>query len=697
MRKFRVYVGLPLLAACASVAACSSEPDSGTPDLASRLEKDTGTQWTVYTDPRSHEVRFLAPKTPVQIAGATPEEKARTFFDRYRDALHTSGKSDEIRIVSTARDSRGGIHVRFAHLLPGTELPVFGSGSTAHFTEDGAVYWLETDFRADLADVDGNATVTKEQAIAKALAHVKSSCGALVAQREPTATAAELGVVSDPDTHAALAYRVPVSTDSQRCLAPMVFIDAKSGAPLKIEESAHGIQEPTVGGSLFHRAKDFRDVKPISITTVPGAPSRFQMVSDDASSTRVITRSFPSGAVIASSKVTEWDLSSPAKGAAVDAHFHTREALKFLRPFASGFQAHDRAFVFPLSLDVDVFVHENTEANGFGFNAFASFDSVAKRDTIHFGDGNFPTIPNALPFSAAYDVVAHELTHLVTAHTSNLTYARESGALNESFSDVMGAAAEHAREPNDQNNFLIGEGLFLPGVPGPMTVLRSMTAPRSTGNPDHTDDLIPCPASGPTVDNDECGVHSNSGIPNRAFSLIVAGGGLVKFVDGKPAGPRTLGVENGIGWESATELTYWATTGLTKDATFENAALAQIAEAGRMKDLAAGIAVTCAWHAVGVLKVAPEIEPFLLTTGCRPKPPPAPPPPPEPPPPGGACAGHGDALICDPLLPAQAIQCKNGAPLKDGTEFCADGKATCKQVSASDPTAVKDANGLVCE
>jgi len=148
---------------------------------------------------------------------------------------------------------------------------------------------------------------------------------------------------------------------------------------------------------------------------------------------------------------------------------------------------------------------------------------VNKIDTIHFGDGNFPAVPNALPFSAAYDVVAHELTHLVTAHTSNLKYERESGALNESFSDVMGAAAEHALFPDEKNNFLIGESLFDPAVPG-MTVLRSMTAPRSTASPDHTDDQIPCPASGPTTGatgNDSCGVHSNSGIPRRCVPRVI--------------------------------------------------------------------------------------------------------------------------------------------------------------------------------
>jgi Zn-dependent metalloprotease len=342
---------------------------------------------------------------------------------------------------------------------------------------------------------------------------------------EPAAQTPELGVLSDPDTHAAPAYRVDVSAQSADCLAPSVFVDAKSGAPIKIEERAHSL-EATVGGSRFFRLKDFRDVKPVSVTNVPGSSSKFQMISDDTPSTRVITRAFASQQVIQTSDIAHWDESSSAKGAAVDAHYHTRQALVFLRPFADKFMMHGRDFVFPLSLDVNVSVHDNSAANSNGFNAFALFDETKGMDLVDFGDGNFPAVPNALPFSAVYDVVAHEVTHLVTAHTSKLKYERESGALNESFSDVMGASAEHALFPDEKNNVLIGEALFDPAVVGPINVLRSMAAPRSTGSPDHREDEIPCPAAGPTPDNDQCGVHSNSGIPNRAFSLIVAGGSM---------------------------------------------------------------------------------------------------------------------------------------------------------------------------
>lgn len=698
MSNIRRYVAFPLLAACASLAACSSDPEPAAPGLAGQLEKDTGIKWTVYTDPRNHEVRFLAPETPVQIGAGTPEEKARAFFERYSAALHTSGKSDELRVVNSATDKRGGIHLRFEHFLPGTALPVFDSGTTAHFTADGAVYWLQTDFRADLADVDGNATVAKDAAVAKAVAHVKSSCGAF--QGEPTAGAPDLGVLSDPDTHAALAYRVRVSVHGETCSAPSVFIDAKSGAVLKIEERAHSI-DATVRGSRFELLRDAADVKTMNVSSVPAAAvPTFQMITADIPFTRVITRAFNQSRamsrVIESPKLTEWDQSSPAKGAAVDAHFHAQKSLEFLRPFADRFAAHRPAFVMPLSLDLNVFVHDNSQANSFGANALAEFDEINKTDNVHFGDGNFPKVPNAMPWSAALDLVAHEVTHLITAHTSKLKYERESGALNESFSDVMGASAEHALFPDEKNNFLIGEGLFFAGPPG-KSALRSMAAPASVGDPDHTESQKACP-SGPLADNDYCGVHSNSGIPNRAFSLIVDGGSLKKFVAGKAPEDRPIGVPQGIGWEQATELTYWATTGLSSTASFQIAALAQIAEATIVGGSEAFRTVTCAWHAVGVLKVSNVADTWFVSTYCTAPLPPTPLPPPSGPTAANVCTGHGDAVVCDPLVPVQAIGCKNGAPADPPiTEFCADLGQRCKQISAGDPTAVFADGVLVCE
>jgi len=183
----------------------------------------------------------------------------------------------------------------------------------------------------------------------------------------------------------------------------------------------------------------------------------------------------------------------------------------------------------------------------------------------------------------------------------------------------MGAAAEHALYPNDARNFTIGEGLFIPGIAG-ATALRSMVTPQTFSDPDHNDRKVPCsgtPRKGtPPEGNDYCGVHSNSGIPNRAFSLTVSGGSLYDFAAGRPV-LRPVGVPTGIGWDMATEITYWATTGLSPTANFENAALAQIAEAAIVGGAPAVLTVTCAWYSVGVFTPAVESDTFVVTPSRR--------------------------------------------------------------------------------
>ena len=80
--------------------------------------------------------------------------------------------------------------------------------------------------------------------------------------------------------------------------------------------------------------------------------------------------------------------------------------------------------------------------------------------------------------AGALDVVAHELTHGVTDYSSKLIYQGESGALNESFSDVMATAVEFYFQP-DRADYLAGEDVFTPGG------IRSLQNPTAYGDPDH--------------------------------------------------------------------------------------------------------------------------------------------------------------------------------------------------------------------
>jgi Zn-dependent metalloprotease len=135
-----------------------------------------------------------------------------------------------------------------------------------------------------------------------------------------------------------------------------------------------------------------------------------------------------------------------------------------------------------------------------------------------FGDGDGVVFNR---FTASLSVIGHELAHGVTQFSANFVYEGQSGALNESVSDVIGALVEQHRlgQTADQAGWLIGEGLFTDSVQG--VALRSMAAPGTA----YDDDVLgrdPQPAhmrDFVETEDDYGGVHVNSGIPNKAFHL----------------------------------------------------------------------------------------------------------------------------------------------------------------------------------
>jgi len=135
-----------------------------------------------------------------------------------------------------------------------------------------------------------------------------------------------------------------------------------------------------------------------------------------------------------------------------------------------------------------------------------------------FGDGDGEIFQG---FTRSVDVTGHELTHGVTQHTANLAYEGQSGALNESISDVFGSLAKQYQlgKSAAEADWIIGADLFQPGVNG--VGLRSMKEPGTAYDdprlgkdpqPAHMDDYV-------QTTEDNGGVHINSGIPNRAFYL----------------------------------------------------------------------------------------------------------------------------------------------------------------------------------
>ncbi len=136
-----------------------------------------------------------------------------------------------------------------------------------------------------------------------------------------------------------------------------------------------------------------------------------------------------------------------------------------------------------------------------------------------FGDGDGELF---LRFTKSLDVIGHELAHGVTEDEAALEYWGQSGALNESMSDVFGSLVKQYKlgQRADEADWLIGADLLAPGVNG--VALRSMAKP-GTAYDDPVLGRDPQPAhmnKYVSTLSDNGGVHINSGIPNKAFHAV---------------------------------------------------------------------------------------------------------------------------------------------------------------------------------
>jgi hypothetical protein len=172
----------------------------------------------------------------------------------------------------------------------------------------------------------------------------------------------------------------------------------------------------------------------------------------------------------------------------------------------------------------DVFERDSIDDQGLPLLATVHYDEDYDNafwdgTQMVFGDGDGELFNR---FTISLDVIGHELAHGVTEKESGLAYIRQSGALNESMSDVFGSLVKQYATSTTAGDadWLIGAELFTDQVQG--VALRSMKAPGTAYDdpvlgkdpqPAHMSDYV-------VTSSDNGGVHINSGIPNHAFYLV---------------------------------------------------------------------------------------------------------------------------------------------------------------------------------
>jgi Zn-dependent metalloprotease len=489
---------------------------------------------------------------------------------RDRSARSAIGNVDEFQVSKVEIDSLKMAHTKVQQTIGG--VPVWEGEAIVHLKSDGSLSTV-TDALHESISVNTEPNLSKEDALSAVIGNYRGRAK----MTEDAKVDMWIFRAEDRDH---LVYRVVTARldGTKHTSAPVVFIDAQTGE--KVWEY-NNLQTAT-GNSLYSGTVTF-DTSSVGSTYYLEDTTKkigtFNMNSTGNENT---------GTGGTQSRYTDtdnvWDATIQRVG--VDAQYGAVKTFDYYAAVhgrngidGTGGPGTTTAASGGAALIVSR-VHFGTSGaynNAFWFN-----------NQMTYGDGDGSTFSPL----ASLDVAGHEMTHGVTEKTANLTYANESGALNEGMSDIFGAMVERYTRGNVTNSdtWKIGEQVYTPATSGDALRYMANTHGNGTqtsgGNPDHYTERY-------TGTADSGGVHTNSGILNKAFYLTSESG--THHLSGVTT--------TGIGAADSEKIYYRALSVYMTAST--NFAAARTATLNAATDLFGGTsaqytAVATAWCAVGV-------------------------------------------------------------------------------------------------
>lgn len=485
---------------------------------------------------------------------------------------------DELREIKAETDGAGFTHKRFQQYYRGVKVEY---GTYYVHTKNGVIRSIN----GELKNIKGLATkpqVSKEDALQRAIAYIGASTymWEVPAQEEwakqlnndPSATfypQGELVVIEDEFATArdqkgkpVLAYKFDIY--AQKPLSrDLVYINAHTGEVVFKDAI---IKHAASTGTAATRYSGSRTITSDSYS----GSYRLRDVSrgNGVETYNCQTGTSYTAAVDFTDNDNNWssaEFNNTAKdNAALDAHWAAQMTYDYFK------LKHNRNSYDNAGAKVKSYVHYDKNYENAFWNG----------SVLTYGDG-------ATRFDAltSLDVGAHEFGHAVCTNTANLKYSNESGAMNEGFSDIWGAAVEYFAAP-EKATWLIGED-----IDKQRPSLRSMSDPNAESQPDTYKGDFWYSGTG-----DNGGVHTNSGVLNYWFYLLTVG----------KSGTNDIGnsfTVNGIGIESAAKIAYRTeSVYLTSSSVYADARTYSIQSAIDLFGEGSNevIQTTNAWHAVGI-------------------------------------------------------------------------------------------------
>ncbi|MES2702563.1 MAG: M4 family metallopeptidase [Bacteroidota bacterium] len=375
------------------------------------------------------------------------------------------------------------------------------------------------------------------------------------------------GNKNDRQLHLAYAFNIYADKPMSR---QDVFIDAATGAVL--------FSNSLIKHTAATGASRYSGTVPFITANVAASYRLYDSTRGSGVHTRNMNNGTSYGAATEFTSATNTWPNIPANNIALDAHWAGEKVYDYFLT-EHGRLSWDGADGILLQ-----YVHYSNNYNNAYWNGVA----------MTYGDGTGITAGGFSPLTSM-DVTAHEIGHGVCEATANLIYEKESGALNEGFSDCWGATIEQWSNPYEadampKNPWEIGEEIGT-------EPLRSMNKPLLQGQPNtygstNWFNVVGCTPGG---GNDQCGVHTNSGLLNYWYYLLVNGG----------SGTNGIGnayVVNPLGWTKSGAILYQTELALSSTATYADARTASINAATILYGACSPElqCVTSAWYAVGV-------------------------------------------------------------------------------------------------
>ncbi|PEI95299.1 bacillolysin [Bacillus pseudomycoides] len=514
------------------------------------------------------------------LTGATGKKAESVVFDYLNAAkgeykLGEKSAEDSFKVKQVKKDSAtDATVVRMQQVYEGT--PVWGSTQLAHVSKDGSLKVLSGTVVPDLDKKEKLKNKNKIEG-KKAIAIAQQDLG--LTPKYEVEPSADLYVYQNGEdtTYAYVVklnflepkpgnYYYFIAAESGKVLNKYNTIDHVNGenqAPLKQEnakQEGKAVVKPVTGTNKVGTGKGvLGDTKSIN-TTLSGSTYYLQ---DNTRGATIFTYDAKNRSTLPGTLWTDTDnvFNASRDAAAVDAHYYAGVTYDYYK------NTFNRNSINDAGAPLKSTVHYGSNYN----NAFWNGSQMV------YGDGDGYTFTS---LSGGLDVIGHELTHAVTEYSSNLIYQNESGALNEAVSDIFGTLVEYYDNRNP--DWEIGEDIYTPGQSGDS--LRSMSDPTKYGDPDHYSKRY-------TGSSDNGGVHTNSGIINKAAYLLANGG-------------THYGVTvNGIGKEKVGAIYYRANTQyFTESTTFSQARAGLVQAAADLygANSAEVTAVKQSYDAVGV-------------------------------------------------------------------------------------------------